>query len=123
MSSPMETSHVAAPADAQPEPTEMASPPTEPYPGPAVETVPAPGPSAVPVAIPVPTAELVPVLVLAAESAAVMIFYARVINLRVYNAGQNVLRQQAAVHFAPDVWEWELHRPSQSFPPMPNRNQ
>ena len=55
MSSPMETSLVAAPADAQPEPTEMAFPQTEPYPGPAAE----------PVAIPVPTAELVPVLVLA----------------------------------------------------------
>ena len=30
-----------------------------------------------------------------------MIFNAHVINLRVYNAGQNVLRQQAALHFAP----------------------
>ena len=33
--------------------------------------------------------------------AAAMIFNAHVINLRVYNAGQNVLRQQAALHFAP----------------------
>ena len=35
--------------------------------------------------------------------AAAMIFNAHVINLRVYNAGQNVLRQQAALHFAPPL--------------------
>ena len=81
------------PADAQSEPinVEMASPPTEQTaPGPAAEPFASPGPPAVPatVQIQAPVHALVP----AAELVPGMVFNARVINLRVYNAGHNVLR-------------------------------
>ena len=44
-----------------------------------------------------------------------MVFNARVINLRVYNAGHNVLRQQAALHFGPPVGKPE----EEAVPPPP----
>ena len=45
-----------------------------------------------------------------------MVFNARVINLRVYNAGHNVLRQQAALHFGPPVG-----KPEEEAAPPPQR--
>ena len=47
-----------------------------------------------------------------------MVFNARVINLRVYNAGHNVLRQQAALHFGPPVGKPE----EEAVPPPPPTN-
>ena len=80
-----------------PEDIEMASvsPPTEPTaPGPAVQSpILVPGPNNVPVLVPVAEPN--------------MIFNAHVINLRVYNAGHNVLRQQAALHFGPPAAQHE----------------
>ena len=48
-----------------------------------------------------------------------MVFNARVINLRVYNAGHNVLRQQAALHFGPPVGKPE----EEAVPPPPKEQQ
>ena len=47
-----------------------------------------------------------------------MVFNARVINLRVYNAGHNVLRQQAALHFGPPVGKPE----EEAVPPPPTNS-
>ena len=90
-----------------PEDIEMASvsPPTEPTaPGPAVQSpIHVPGPNNVPVLVPVAEPN--------------MIFNAHVINLRVYNAGHNVLRQQAALHFGPPAAQHE----EEAAPPSTNR--